>query len=95
MMHELLQNGLLHDDVNTILGHGLSAFSAEPKLDSGKLVWRDAPTKSLDEDIVRPCVDAFAGEGGLVSRFPQDFPEGDHVALEQFALASRIQSGDQ
>ncbi|MEL7187145.1 MAG: dihydroxy-acid dehydratase, partial [Pseudomonadota bacterium] len=65
VMHELLNNGLLHDDVETILGHGLSAYSAEPKLEGGKLVWHDAPSKSLDTDIVRPCSDAFADEGGL------------------------------
>lgn len=65
VMHELLGNGLLYDDVNTVLGHGLEAFLAEPTLKSGKLAWNDAPTQSLDEEIVRPFAKPFANEGGL------------------------------
>ncbi len=65
MMADLVEHGLLHDDVNTILGHGLRAFCREPRLEGGKLVWADAPSTSLDDDILRPATDPFSAEGGL------------------------------
>lgn len=65
VMSDMLANGLLHDDVNTILGHGLSRYCREPGVEDGKLAWSEAPGASLDTDIVRPCSDAFAPEGGL------------------------------
>ncbi len=65
IMSELLEAGLLHDDVNTILGHGLSNFCKEPFLEDGGLDWRPAPRESLDLDIVRPSSEPFDPEGGL------------------------------
>ncbi len=65
MMNDMLQNGLLHDDVHTILGPGLQAYCREPAAADGELTWSEAPTKSLDEDILRPCSRPFGGEGGL------------------------------
>ena len=65
MMRDMLENGLLHDDVNTILGPGLRAFCREPGDAGGELVWSDAPAGSMDEDILRPCSSPFSGEGGL------------------------------
>jgi phosphogluconate dehydratase len=65
MISDLLENGLLHGDVNTILGHGLQHFCREPKIDNGKLQWTDVPDESLDADILRPCSDPFSPEGGL------------------------------
>jgi phosphogluconate dehydratase len=64
-MSELLQNELLHSDVNTILGHGLEEFCREPQIDNGDLVWRDGPTSSLDTGILRPYSDPFDAHGGL------------------------------
>jgi len=65
IMRELLDNGLLHDDVTTILGDGLSNFCAEPKLDGERVRFDAAPATSGDEDIVRPVSRPFAAEGGL------------------------------
>ena len=65
VMRELLDGGLLHGDVTTILGDGLDNFLAEPYLDSGKLAWRDCPPASLDRDIVRPVSEPFDSEGGI------------------------------
>ena len=65
VIRELLDAGLLHEDVQTILGPGLRKFCREPFLKNGKLEWRDAPEKSLDEDIVRPASSPFDAEGGL------------------------------
>jgi phosphogluconate dehydratase len=65
VIRELLDAGLLHEDVQTILGPGLRNFCREPFLKNGKLEWRDAPEQSLDEDIVRPASSPFDAEGGL------------------------------
>ncbi|WAH57813.1 phosphogluconate dehydratase [Pseudomonas silvicola] len=65
LIRELLAAGLLHEDVNTVAGHGLSRYTQEPFLDNGKLVWREGPVQSLDENILRPVARAFSLEGGL------------------------------
>jgi phosphogluconate dehydratase len=43
VIRELLAAGLLHEDVDTIVGRGLSAYANEPWLDNGTLKWRPAP----------------------------------------------------
>ncbi len=65
VMTELLNKGLLHDDVQTILGPGLGEFCREPFIEKEALKWRPVTDKSLDEDIVRPASNPFAREGGL------------------------------
>ena len=65
VMRELLAAGLLHNDVNTILGHGLERFCREPALRDGELEWQDAQEQSLDTDIIRGVADAFDREGGI------------------------------
>ncbi len=65
VMGQLLDAGLLHGDVNTILGPGLDRFRREPFLDGDTLCWRDAHAESLDTDILRPVDDPFDDEGGL------------------------------
>ncbi|MBD8492525.1 phosphogluconate dehydratase [Pseudomonas syringae] len=65
LIRELLGAGLLHDDVNTVAGRGLSLYTREPFLDNGQLVWREGPLQSLDENILRPVARPFSAEGGL------------------------------
>ncbi|WP_349974787.1 phosphogluconate dehydratase [Pseudomonas sp. WHRI 8519] len=65
LIRELLDAGLLHEDVNTVAGHGLRRYTQEPFLDNGKLVWREGPQQSLDESILRPVARPFSAEGGL------------------------------
>jgi phosphogluconate dehydratase len=61
----LLAHGLVHDDVVTVAGKGLSRYVQEPFLNDGVLVWRDGPEASLNRDILRPADDPFEAEGGL------------------------------
>lgn len=61
----LLDAGLLHDDVLTVAGPGLRRYTQEPILSDGELVWRDVPTRSLDEEVLRPVWRPFAPDGGL------------------------------
>ncbi len=65
VIRELLSGGLLHEDVDTIWGHGLSQYATEPFLDEGALTWRPVPEHSLDEAVVRPLSNPFQPEGGL------------------------------
>ncbi|MNF36364.1 Phosphogluconate dehydratase [compost metagenome] len=65
LIRELLDAGLLHENVNTVAGHGLSRYTQEPFLDDGQLVWREGPRESLDEAILRPVARPFSPEGGL------------------------------
>lgn len=67
VIRELLDAGLAHDDVNTILGHGLRNHCKEPFLgEDGKVVFRDATAQSGDENVLRPATNPFNHNGGMV-----------------------------
>ncbi len=66
LVGELLGAGLLHEDVETVMGRGLSAYAREPFLQDGALAWRPAPGTSLNPAIARPVADPFQPTGGLV-----------------------------
>lgn len=65
VIRELRNAGLLHDDVDTVVGHGMEAYTKEPFLIDGKLEWRDAVAQSRDEEILRTVANPFSPDGGL------------------------------
>jgi phosphogluconate dehydratase len=65
VIRELLDAGLLHEDVMTVLGRGLRAHCSEPFLDGEEAVWREIPKKSGDLDVLRPANEPFSKDGGL------------------------------
>lgn len=65
ILSDMLDNELLHEDVNTILGPGLRRFCKEPHIVNGELVWKDIQPESLDDSILRSCAQPFSAEGGL------------------------------
>ena len=65
VVRELLDAGLLHDDVRTVAGPGLRAYTREPCLDGERLAWRDAPARSGDSQLLRGVAEPFSAEGGL------------------------------
>ncbi|MEP3244305.1 MAG: phosphogluconate dehydratase [Sneathiella sp.] len=65
LIQTLLAEGYLHEDVSTIMGQGLGVYRDEPFLDEETLVWRAAPTASLDADILRSAAEPFEQSGGL------------------------------
>jgi phosphogluconate dehydratase len=65
VIQELLKGGLLHEDVETIMGRGLSQYSQEPFLENGKAVWRPGTSVSHNTDILRPIDNPFDAEGGI------------------------------
>ncbi|WP_321343506.1 phosphogluconate dehydratase [Breoghania sp.] len=65
MIGELLEAGLLHEDVRTVAGDGLSLYRREPKLRDGEIVWEDGASSSGNGAILRPVSDPFQINGGL------------------------------
>jgi phosphogluconate dehydratase len=65
MIAELLQVGLLHEDVKTILGDGMHRFTQSPELGSDGVKWTTVKPASGDRSILREVSDPFQKEGGL------------------------------
>jgi phosphogluconate dehydratase len=65
MIGQLLDAGLLHEDVVTVAGDGLSHYRQEPKLQDGTLVWAKGSPTTLNDRILRPATDPFQPHGGL------------------------------
>lgn len=65
MIGELLADGLLHQDVKTVVGDGLDMYQNEPKLTPTGLEFQPATTQSQNEKILRPARDPFQPSGGL------------------------------
>lgn len=65
LIKELLDAGLLHEDVNTVAGFGLRRYTQVPVIQDGKLVWVDGPTVSGDETVVTSASKPFKDHGGL------------------------------
>ncbi|MGW4770030.1 phosphogluconate dehydratase [Nocardia sp. NPDC004278] len=66
LIGELLDAGLLHDDVDTVAGPGLGAHYRDvPVLSDGALAWRTGPSESSDKTVLRSATDPFAPDGGL------------------------------
>ncbi|MGB3899359.1 MAG: phosphogluconate dehydratase [Mesorhizobium sp.] len=66
LIRELLDAGLLHEDVQTVFGEGLRPYAIEPKLGADGSVQREpAPATSGDEKILAPFPKAFQPTGGL------------------------------
>ena len=65
MISELLNAGLLHDDVTTIAGKGLERYTQEPKLADGRVQYAEGPKETLNDKILRPVAEPFNAHGGL------------------------------
>jgi phosphogluconate dehydratase len=66
LIRELLDAGLLHEDVQTIWGDGLRPYAVEARLGAdGSVIREAAPEKSGDEKVLAPFAGAFQPNGGL------------------------------
>jgi phosphogluconate dehydratase len=66
LIRELLDDGLLHDDVRTVSGGGLRDYIAEPGLGpDGAIVWREGVAESGDTSVLRGTAVPFKASGGL------------------------------
>jgi len=65
VVRELLSKGLLHNNVETIVGHGMQAFTETPALVNGQVTWRMTADKPGDDSILRKIDQPFQETGGL------------------------------
>ncbi|MCA0433830.1 MAG: phosphogluconate dehydratase [Proteobacteria bacterium] len=65
LIRELLGAGLLHEDVNTVMGTGLKGYLSEPRLSSDGLTWNEAAKESGDRAVLRGATEPFQLTGGL------------------------------
>jgi len=61
---ELLQAGLLHDDIVTAGADNFAAWTANPELDGDALVWRETG-ESRNDTMLKPVGDPFLPDGGM------------------------------
>ena len=64
-MQELLGAGLLNEDVNTMLGAGLSGFLQKPEISEAGLSWQPVSATSADRSVLREVAAPFQDNGGL------------------------------
>lgn len=66
VIRELIDAGLLHDDVLTVLGRGLRAHCSEPFLQQDQTaMWKPAVAASGDEAVLRTAATPFSADGGM------------------------------
>ena len=66
LIGEMVREGHLHDDVETIHGGGLAGMAVEPKLaGDGGIEWHDAPTEPGNTNILAKVSKPFSTHGGL------------------------------
>ncbi len=66
LIKQLLREGLLHDDVRTVFGQGLEAYTIEPKLAENGAVMREAAADESGDPKVLTTIDRpFQPNGGL------------------------------
>ena len=65
LFQELIEGGLVFEDVETICGRGLSRYTKKPILDNGELKWVDCVEKSLDDAVIATVAKPFSSHGGL------------------------------
>ncbi len=110
LFRQLLDAGLIHNDVKTICGEGLDMYTKEPMLIDGELEWRDGPTESLDKEVIATVDTPFKPDGGVcvlrgnlgrgviktsALRSPVCHIKAPAVVFEdQFELAAAFKAGD-
>ncbi|MEM9603364.1 MAG: phosphogluconate dehydratase [Pseudomonadota bacterium] len=65
ILNELLQRGLLHPDVKTVVGDTIADYAQEPLSEGGRLVLKPSPAPGQAPDIIASADAPFAAEGGL------------------------------
>lgn len=90
----LLDEGLLHEDVNTIIGQGLYCYTHEPKIVNETIEYVPGPIASLNTSIIRSAKDPFQTTGGLkvlqgnvgISVMKTSAVDSDHLIVEAPAI---------
>ena len=62
---QLLEAGLMHEDVQTIVGKGMRNYIVQPTMQDGKITFLKGPKNSFDTDVIASVQEPFGHEGGL------------------------------
>jgi phosphogluconate dehydratase len=65
LIRELLKGGMVHEEVQTVAGFGLSRYLEEPVLEGDDAVWQDGPKQATDPEVIAPVNKPFEIIGGL------------------------------
>jgi len=65
VISQLLDGGLVHADVETVVGNGLDRYVVEPGLHDSRLIFDAGAKVSKDESVVSSITAPFSEEGGL------------------------------
>ena len=65
VISQLLNAGLVHGDVETIVGRGLDRYIVEPSIAGGTVKFSTGATVSRDTAVISSCTEPFSHEGGL------------------------------
>jgi phosphogluconate dehydratase len=65
VIRELMASGCMHPDVRTVGAGGLASYTQIPELNDGTISWKNLPTTSCDDTVVRPAHQPFSEAGGL------------------------------
>jgi phosphogluconate dehydratase len=66
LIKQLLKAGFVHDDVRTVFGQGLSAYTIEPHLnEDGTVLRQPSPEQSADPKVLSQMEAPFQANGGL------------------------------
>jgi len=65
LFKELINAGLVHEDVDTICGRGLSRYTKQPILEDGQVKWVDSVDVSGDPEVIATTQQPFKADGGL------------------------------
>ena len=77
VIRELLDAGLLHEDVQTVMGPGLRHYATEPLQQDGELVWKDAVGGERQSGCCPSGLRSFRGRWRAESARRQYRPFGD------------------
>lgn len=65
VFRELMDAGMMHDDIPTVVEGGMRAYANEPRLQDGKVVYVPGTATTADDSVARPVSAAFESQGGL------------------------------
>jgi phosphogluconate dehydratase len=65
VFRELMDAGLMHADLPTVVPGGMRAYADEPRIADGALAYAPGITESGDDSVVRPASRPFEAQGGL------------------------------
>ncbi len=65
LIKELLEGGLIHEDVQTVAGKGFARYTEKPALKDNKATWKKGPQQTGDPTIISTVTDPFETMGGI------------------------------